>query len=89
MTAASRRQPQTAPPKCSHCGKPERLYTAAEASAFLGGVAPSWLEKKAAHGLIPATYVGRYLRFSTANITEIQQMNVQRPVSEHRSLRSA
>lgn len=89
MTAASRRHKQAAPPKCSHCGEPERLYTAEEARAFLGGIAASWLEKGASNGRIPATYIGRYLRFSTSNIREIQQMHERRPVSEHRSLRSA
>jgi hypothetical protein len=72
---------------CPACAGPQRLYTAAEAGEFLGGIAASWLEKKAAHGLIPATYVGKYLRFSSQGIREIQQMDVRRPVTERRPRR--
>ncbi|WP_018655917.1 helix-turn-helix domain-containing protein [Actinomadura flavalba] len=59
----------------------QRLYKAAEAAEYLG-VGARWLADKAAAGAIPATYVGRYLRFSARQIAEIQQAGEVRPVSE-------
>lgn len=83
MSTRRQKPPAPAAPQCEACGEPERLYTAADAAEFLG-VKQSWLGKRAAAGLIPAHYVGRYLRFSASDIREIQQAGTRRPVTEHR-----
>jgi excisionase family DNA binding protein len=56
----------------------KKLYTPAEAAQMLQ-VPESWLRKKVAARLIPCTFLGKHLRFSDADITEIVQSGSRRP----------
>jgi excisionase family DNA binding protein len=47
-----------------------QLHTPREAAEILT-VKESWLRRKASQQLIPCTFVGRHLRFSTANLRQI------------------
>jgi hypothetical protein len=47
-----------------------RLYTPAQAAEALA-VPESWLRRKAGRRLIPCTFVGKHLRFSSVNLCEI------------------
>jgi excisionase family DNA binding protein len=47
-----------------------RLYTAEQAARLLQ-VSPAWLRKKATTRAIPCTFIGRYLRFSAADVAMI------------------
>jgi len=47
-----------------------QLYTADQAAALLQ-ISPSWLRKKASGRQVPCTFVGRYLRFSAADLDQI------------------
>ncbi|GAA1378356.1 helix-turn-helix domain-containing protein [Catellatospora chokoriensis] len=48
------------------------LYTPAEAAVILR-VTQSWLRKRAAKRLIPCTFLGRLLRFSSADLAAIAE----------------
>jgi excisionase family DNA binding protein len=47
-----------------------QLYTAAQAAQLLQ-VSPSWLRRKAAARAIACTFIGKHLRFSTADLKSI------------------
>jgi len=55
-----------------------RLYTADQAAALLQ-VSPWWLRKKASARQVPCTFVGRYLRFSTADLDHIIRAGTRPP----------
>jgi excisionase family DNA binding protein len=57
-----------------------QLYTPAEAARILK-VRESWLRKKASARLIPCTFVGKHLRFSDNDITEIVTAGARQPVT--------
>jgi hypothetical protein len=57
----------------------DRLYTAAEAAGTLK-VRESWLQTKAAARLIPCTFIGKHLRFSDDDITEIMKAGARQPI---------
>jgi hypothetical protein len=46
------------------------LYTAEQAAALLQ-ISPWWLRKKATARQVPCTFIGRYLRFSTADLEHL------------------
>ena len=48
----------------------ELLYTPAEAAQLLK-IRESWLRRKAAARQVPCTFLGKHLRFSTADLTAI------------------
>lgn len=52
------------------CPRPPRLYTPAEAAELLT-VPESWLRRQAGQRRIPCTYLGKHLRFSTADLRDI------------------
>ncbi len=56
------------------------LHTAAEA-AWILKVRESWLKTKASARLIPCTFVGKHLRFSDSDITEIMRAGARQPVA--------
>jgi hypothetical protein len=56
------------------------LHTAAEAAGILK-VRESWLKTKASARLIPCTFVGKHLRFSDSDITEIMRAGARQPVA--------
>lgn len=58
------------------------LYTPADASELLA-VPESWLRRKAGRRLIPCTFVGKHLRFSTADLAAITTAGA-RPVLQPR-----
>jgi len=55
------------------------LYTPAEAAQLLK-VRESWLRKKAAARQVPCTFLGKHLRFSTADVAAIITAAAQPPV---------
>jgi excisionase family DNA binding protein len=57
-----------------------QLYTPAEAAKILK-VRESWLRTKAAARAIPCTFVGKHLRFSDDDITEIMSAGARQPVT--------
>jgi excisionase family DNA binding protein len=57
-----------------------QLHTPTEAARILK-VPESWLRKKAAARVIPCTFVGKHLRFSDGDITEIVQAGARHPAS--------
>ena len=58
----------------------DQLYTAAEAAGILK-VRESWLKTKAAARLIPCTFIGKHLRFSDDDISEIMKAGARQPVT--------
>jgi excisionase family DNA binding protein len=62
------------------------LHTVAEAAGILK-VRESWLKSKAAKRAIPCTFVGKHLRFSDSDITEIMQAGARQPVTARRPRR--
>lgn len=58
----------------------ERLYTPAQAADVLS-VRESWLRKKAAARLIPCTFVGKHLRFSSGDLDEIIRAGSRKPAA--------
>jgi hypothetical protein len=56
------------------------LHTAAEAAGILK-VRESWLKTKASARLIPCTFVGKHLRFSDSDITEIMRAGARQPIA--------
>lgn len=65
------------------------LYTPEQAAARLGdGLKASWLRRAAARGAIPRTYVGRFLRFSEQNLTDLVAQCNQPVVGRAASSRS-
>ncbi|MGP4112607.1 helix-turn-helix domain-containing protein [Streptomyces sp. 4N509B] len=54
------------------------LFTADQAAARLR-IPPSWLRKKAAQGEIPHTRIGRHVRFSPDDLTELIRHGSRRP----------
>jgi excisionase family DNA binding protein len=54
------------------------LHTPTEAAKVLK-VRESWLRAKAAARAIPCTFVGKHLRFSDDDITEIMHAGARRP----------
>jgi excisionase family DNA binding protein len=61
-----------------------RLHTPAEAAELLK-VPESWLRKKVAARLIPCTFLGKHLRFSDNDLTEIVQSGAKQAVSQPRA----
>jgi excisionase family DNA binding protein len=61
------------------------LYTPADAAELLA-VPESWLRRKAGRRLIPCTFVGKHLRFSTADLAAITATGAQ-PALQPRRLR--
>lgn len=57
------------------------LHTPAEAAEILK-VRESWLKAKAAARVIPCTFVGKHLRFSDDDITEIINSGARRPPTQ-------
>jgi excisionase family DNA binding protein len=56
------------------------LHTVAEAAGILK-VRESWLKTKAAARLIPYTFVGKHLRFSDSDISEIMRAGARQSVT--------
>ncbi|MBQ1053047.1 helix-turn-helix domain-containing protein [Micromonospora sp. C51] len=69
-----RRPPPAAPPPTRRAGGSDdeepRLYTPAEAAVLLR-VSESWLRRRAGRRQIPCTFLGKHLRFSTADLAAI------------------
>jgi excisionase family DNA binding protein len=63
------------------------LLTPAQAAVVLA-VPESWLRRKAGQRLIPCTFVGKHLRFSTGDVARIVDAGSQ-PVRRPRSSRRA
>jgi hypothetical protein len=59
------------------------LHTPAEAANILK-VRESWLRTKASARLVPCTFVGKHLRFSDDDITQIMQAGAREPVATRR-----
>jgi excisionase family DNA binding protein len=59
-----------------------RLYTAEQAANLLQ-VSASWLRKNATARKVPCTFVGRYLRFTAADLAAIVHAGA-RPASSNR-----
>ncbi len=69
-------------------GEPDRrqfLYTPTDAAELLA-VPESWLRRKAGRRLIPCTFIGKHLRFSTADLAAITTAGAQ-PVLQPRRRR--
>jgi excisionase family DNA binding protein len=58
------------------------LYTPAQAAQILK-VPESWLRKKAAARVIPCTFVGKHLRFSSNDLSKIVDAGARRPREHH------
>jgi excisionase family DNA binding protein len=58
----------------------EGLHTPAEAAEILK-VRESWLRAKAAARVIPCTFVGKHLRFSTGDLVQIMTDGARQPVT--------
>jgi excisionase family DNA binding protein len=63
-----------------------RLYTPAEAAEILR-IRESWLRAKAAARAIPCTFIGKHLRFSDDDITQIMTDGARQPVTRARRTR--
>jgi excisionase family DNA binding protein len=63
-----------------------QLYTPAEAAEILR-VRESWLRDKAAARAIPCTFIGKHLRFSDTDITQIVADGARQPVIRTRRSR--
>ena len=63
-----------------------RLHTPAEAAEILR-IRESWLRDKAAARTIPCTFIGKHLRFSDDDITQIMAEGARQPVTSTRSAR--
>ena len=63
-----------------------QLYTPAEAAEILR-VRESWLRGKAAARAIPCTFIGKHLRFSDTDITQIVADGARQPVTRTRRSR--
>lgn len=63
-----------------------QLYTPAEAAEILR-VRESWLRGKAAARAIPCTFIGKHLRFSDTDITQIMADGARQPVIRARRSR--
>lgn len=61
-----------------------QLHTAAEAAGILK-VRESWLKTKAAARLIPCTFIGKHLRFSDDDVTEIMRAGARQPVTSRQA----
>lgn len=61
------------------------LYTPADAAELLA-VPESWLRRKAGRRLIPCTFVGKHLRFSTADLAAITTAGAQPVLQPRRRL---
>ena len=61
-----------------HAVSEPQLYTPAEAAQLLK-VPESWLRKKAAARMIPCTFVGKHLRFSSTDLTQIVEAGARQP----------
>lgn len=55
------------------------LYTVEQAAELLA-IPANWLQRAAGDGRIPATYVGKYLRFCDADLDELIASARRRPV---------
>jgi excisionase family DNA binding protein len=83
---------RTAPAGAVHCLGVSamttlQLHTPAEAAELLQ-VPESWLRKKAAARVIPCTFVGKHLRFSDTDLSQIIESGSRRPGRPHRPSRS-
>ena len=63
-----------------------QLYTPVEAAEILR-VRESWLRDKAAARAIPCTFIGKHLRFSDTDITQIVADGARQPVIRTRRSR--
>jgi excisionase family DNA binding protein len=63
-----------------------RLYTPAEAAEILR-IRESWLRDKAAARVIPCTFIGKHLRFSDDDISQIMAEGARQPVTRARGTR--
>jgi excisionase family DNA binding protein len=63
-----------------------RLYTPAEAAEILR-IRESWLRAKATARAIPCTFIGKHLRFSDDDITQIMAEGARQPVTRGRRTR--
>lgn len=63
-----------------------RLHTPAEAAEILR-IRESWLRDKAAARVIPCTFIGKHLRFSDDDITQIMAEGARQPVARARHTR--
>ena len=63
-----------------------RLHTPAEAAEILR-IRESWLRDKAAARAIPCTFIGKHLRFSDDDITQIMAEGARPPVTRARRAR--
>ena len=57
-----------------------QLHTPAEAAEILR-IRESWLRAKAATRAIPCTFIGKHLRFSDDDITQIMAEGARQPVT--------
>jgi excisionase family DNA binding protein len=81
-SARARRRAQSRP--ADHSGQRDttpdevpRLHTPGEAAEILA-VKESWLRRKASQRLISCTFIGKHLRFSTADLQQITEAGHQR-----------
>ncbi len=65
-----------------------QLYTPAEAAQALK-VPESWLRKKAAARMIPCTFVGKHLRFSSTDLAQIMEAGARHPRPAARRARAS
>jgi excisionase family DNA binding protein len=63
-----------------------QLHTPAEAAEILK-IRESWLRAKAAARAIPCTFIGKHLRFSDDDLTQIMAEGARKPVTRTRSVR--
>ncbi len=63
-----------------------QLFTPAEAAHLLK-VPESWLRKKAAARVIPCTFVGKHLRFSSNDLIKIIDSGARRPATSTAGMR--
>lgn len=63
-----------------------QVFTPAEAAALLK-VGESWLRRKAAERLVPCTFVGKHLRFTTADVAAIIAAGATPPTGRRRRRR--
>ena len=77
---------EPAVPVADHRGADDQslpLYTPAQAAELLS-IKESWLRRKAGRRAIPCTFIGRYLRFSAADLRAITEAGAQEIVRTFR-----
>ncbi|MEU8158798.1 helix-turn-helix domain-containing protein [Micromonospora parva] len=90
LPRARRRPPPAAPTlhhtTAGHDEQDPRLYTPAEAAARLR-VPESWLRRRAGRRQIPCTFLGKHLRFSSADLAAIIAAGAQPPTGRRATRR--